>query len=252
MKKVSVIVAIYNIEEYIEECILSLINQTYKNIEIILVDDGSTDRSSEICDEYQKNNPNIKVVHKKNGGLSDARNRGILESTGEYLTFVDGDDWLEKNTIKTLLWLVEENEADIATIIKKDHQYSSGEVIIGDGKRMILHMLNTVCFEAWGKIYKRQLFENITFPKGKIYEDLYTIPSLVLKSKKVVVYHKGLYCYRERNDSIMGQAMKGDFHDLVECCFEGINKCDLLSDDNEFVQDLQKWYLYLWSKVFVS
>lgn len=248
MKKVSVIVAIYNIKDYIEECVESLLNQNYDNIEIILVDDGSTDGSSEICDKYKKNSNNIRVLHKNNGGLSDARNKGIIEATGEYLMFVDGDDWIEKDTIKTLVWLVEEHEADMSTIIKKDHKDLTGEVLIGDGKRMILHMLNTSCFEAWGKLFKKTLFNDIRFPEGKIHEDLYTIPSIVLKCKKVVVYHKGLYCYRQREGSIMEEVMKGDFYDLVECCIDGINRCNLLSNDNEFVQDMQKWYLYhiLW------
>lgn len=248
MKKVSIIVAVYNIQDYIEECIFSLLNQTYENIEIILIDDGSTDNSSEVCDEYERKFLNIKVVHKKNEGLSAARNRGISEATGEYIVFVDGDDWLEKSAIKTLVWLIEENQADVSSIIRNGHQFSSGEVIIGDGRRMLLHMLNTTCFEVWGKLYKKELFDNIRFPEGKICEDLYILPDIILISKKIVVYHKGLYHYRIREGSITSMMRKSDFYELVECCLYGINNIRLIIDDKEFIQDMYKWYLYhiLW------
>lgn len=247
-KKVSIIVAIYNIEEYIEECINSLLNQTYENIEIILVDDGSTDKSGAICDKYASAPQNIKVIHKKNRGLSEARNIGILEATGEYITFVDGDDWVDKTAIRTLVWLLEENKADVSSIIRNGHQFSSGEVIIGDGKRMLLHMLNTVCFESWGKLYKKSLFDNIKFPEGKICEDLYSLPSIMLKSNKIVVYHKGLYYYRKREDSITSMMYKNNFYDLVECCLEGIKNIALLTNDKELILNMQRWYLYhiLW------
>ena len=169
MCKVSIIVTVYNIEKYLEECIDSLINQTYQSIEIILVNDGSTDGSLEICNKYEKVNENIKVINQKNAGLSVARNVGVYEATGKYITFVDGDDWLKKDTIRTLVWLMEENDADISSIIREGHQYSSGEIIIGDDKRMLLHLFNTQCFEVWGKLYKKELFNSIRFPEGKIY-----------------------------------------------------------------------------------
>ena len=121
--KVSVIVTVYNTEKYVEECIISLINQTYKNIEVILIDGGSTDKTPEICHKYEKEYENIRVVHKENEGVSAARNRGIEEATGDYILFVDGDDWIENNTIETLVWLEEENESDIAFIIKAGNEH---------------------------------------------------------------------------------------------------------------------------------
>lgn len=248
MYKVSVIVTVYNTEKYIEECIVSLINQTYKNIEIILVDGGSTDKTSEICHQYESKYKNIRVIHKKNEGVSSARNRGLVEATGDYIIFVDGDDWIEKNTIKTLVWLVKENGADVAFIIRVGHPYLSGEVLIGNGQKMLLHILNTSAVEIWGKLFKKQLFDDIRFPEGKVHEDLYTIPSIILKCERVVAYHKGLYHYRIREDGLMSKTLKSDFYELVECWLDGINKCCLLSNDKDFIKNMQKWYLYdaLW------
>ena len=157
MRKVSVIVTVYNTEKYIEQCINSLISQTYQNIEIILIDGGSTDKTPEICDKYENTYKNIKVIHKENEGVSAARNRGIEEATGDYILFVDGDDWIENNTIEALVWLEEENESDIAFIIKAGNEHSTGEVLIGDGKKMILHILEISAGEVWGKLFKKQM-----------------------------------------------------------------------------------------------
>lgn len=248
MCKVSVIVTVYNTEKYVEECIISLINQTYKNIEVILIDGGSTDKTPEICHEYEKEYENIRVVHKENEGVSAARNRGIEEATGDYILFVDGDDWIENNTIEALVWLEEENESDIAFIIKAGNEHSTGEVLIGDGKKMILHILEISAGEVWGKLFKKQIFEDVKFPEGKLHEDLYVMPTIFLKCKKIVAYHKGLYHYRIRDDGLMGKEIKGNLKDLYECWLDGIRKCRLLSSDKKFVKDLQKRYLYdvLW------
>lgn len=248
MRKVSIIVTVYNTEKYIEECINSLINQTYKNIEIILIDGGSTDRTPDICDKYENIYKNIRVVHKENEGVSAARNRGVLEATGDYIFFIDGDDWIENNTIETLVWLEEENESDIAFIIKAGHIYSSGEVLIGDGKKMLLHILDVSVIEIWGKLFKKQLFDDVRFPEGKLNEDLYVLPTILLKCKKVVAYHKGLYHYRIREEGLMKSGLKGDFREFFECWFDGITKCSVLSSDKKFIKELQKRYLYqaLW------
>lgn len=248
MSKVSVIVTVYNTEKYIEKCIISLINQTYKNIEIILIDGGSTDNTPEICRKYESEYKNIRLVHKENEGVSAARNRGIIEAIGDYIFFVDGDDWIENNTIEALVWLEEENEADITFIIKEGHTCATGEVLIDDGKKMLLHILNVSAVETWGKLFKKQLFDDVKFPEGKLHEDLYVMPSIFLKCKKVVAYHKGLYHYRIREDGLMGSELKGDLQDLFECWLDGINNCPSLSSDKKYVKELQKRYLYdaLW------
>lgn len=248
MRKVSVIVTVFNTEKYIEDCIVSLINQTYQNIEILLIDGGSTDNTPEICHKYERKYKNIRLVHKENEGVSAARNRGISEATGDYILFVDGDDWIENNTVEALVWLEEENEADITFIIKEGHIYSTGEVLIDDGKKMLLHILNVSAVETWGKLFKKQLFDEVKFPEGKLHEDLYIMPTIFLKCKKVVAYHKGLYHYRIREDGLMGSELKGDLRDLFECWLDGINNCPSLSSDKKFVKELQKRYLYdaLW------
>ena len=248
MRKVSVIVTVYNTEKYIEECIVSLINQTYKNIEIILVDGESTDKTSEICLMYESQYENIRLISKENEGVSAARNRGVAEATGDYILFVDGDDWIENNTIEVLVWLEEENNADVVFIIKEGHTDATGEVRIGDGKKMLLYVLHISAVEIWGKLFKKSLFDDIRFPEGKLHEDLYIMPSIFLKCEKVVGYHKGLYHYRIREDGLMGSELKGNLQDLYECWMDGIYKCQLLSTDKKFVKELQKRYLYeaLW------
>lgn len=248
MKKVSIIVPVYNIECYVTKCIDSLIEQTYKNIEIILVDDGSTDKSVNICDEYSNKYEQVIVIHQENQGLSAARNCAIKKSTGEYIMFVDGDDWIDEKTLEILVWLMEEDNADITAIVKSGHHFESGEVIIGNSHKMLLHMLYTSCFEVWGKLFKRELFDDIEFPVGKIHEDLYTLPKLVAKADKSVVYHKGLYNYRCRDDSIMANAARDYYYELIKCCIDGIKSSGSIFKEKEEKEELEKWYLYhiLW------
>ncbi len=248
MRKVSIIVTVYNTEKYVEKCIISIINQTYKNTEIILIDGGSTDKTSEICQKYEIKHKNIRLIHKENEGVSAARNRGIEEATGEYILFIDGDDWIEKNTVEVLVELEEKNRADIALIIKEGHTDSTGEILIGEGKKMLLHIFEMSAMESWGKLFKKELFNDVRFPEGKLHEDLYIMPTIFLKCKKIVAYHKGLYHYRIREDGLMGNEIKGDLRDLYECWLDGIKKCSLLSTDKKYVKELQKRYLYdaLW------
>ena len=248
MVKVSIIVPVYNIESYVKKCINSLIDQTYKNIEIILVDDGSTDGSSVICDEYSNKYENVIVIHQENQGLSGARNSAIRRVTGEYIMFADGDDWIEKKTVEILVGLMEEYDADITAIVKVGHHYETGEVIIGDSYKMLLHMLYTSCFEIWGKLFKKELFDDIKFPIGKIHEDLYTLPKLVAKTDKTIVYHKGLYNYRHRDGSIMANAANDYYYDLIQCCIEGVKSSYSIFEKKEEREDLEKWYVYhiLW------
>lgn len=248
MIKISIVVPVYNIESYVKKCVNSLISQTYKNIEIILVDDGSTDRSAVICDEYSNKYKNIVVIHQKNQGLSAARNHAVRKATGDYIMFVDGDDWIEEKTVEILKELMEKNGADISSIIKVGHHYESGELIIGNSYNMLLHMLYTSSFEIWGKLFKRKLFDDIEFPVGKIHEDLYTLPQIVTKADVIVVYHKGLYNYRQRQDSIMACAAKDYYYDLVQCCIEGVKTSCFIFKKEEERENLEKFYMYhiLW------
>jgi len=215
-KLVSIIIPVFKVEKYLKRCIDSIISQTYKNIEIILVDDGSDDNCPKICDEYKKIDSRIVVIHKKNGGLSDARNYGIKEAKGEYITFVDSDDTIEQNYVDCLLETLLKNNADISVcgyMVKYDN---GKEIPNANGKQMILNSKETLenmlyqrdfNVASWAKLYKRSLFNKIEFPVGKIHEDAFTTYKLVMKSKRIACDLKPLYNYMIRSNSIL----TGDF-----------------------------------------
>lgn len=209
--KISVIVAIYNVEKYLNKCIDSILNQTFKNLEIILIDDGSTDSCPKICDEYLKKDSRIKVIHKKNGGLSDARNTGIKLATGDYIGFVDGDDYVKNSLYETLYNACVNNNCEIAVcgLIRK---YSDREVfsqtnqeIIFDKNEAFENLILGNYFHDYAvdKLYKKDLFNGIEYPVGKIYEDVYTTYKLLYKANRVIYLDVPLYYYVQRNDSIL-------------------------------------------------
>ena len=210
---ISVIVPVYNVSDYLEECIDSLINQTKNNIEIILVDDGSTDNSKEICDEAGQRYNNIKVIHKKNGGLSSARNAGIDIANGKYLAFIDSDDWVHKDMLKVMFELAIKNDADIVQCdflrinnieqIKDVNDNSDYKILSNIESLCELHektYVNTIL--AWNKIYRRELFEEIRYPDGKIHEDEITTYKLIYKANRIVKTNRVLYYYRYNTNSI--------------------------------------------------
>lgn len=211
-KKITVVVPVYNISNYLERCIESIIKQTYKKLEIILVDDGSTDNSGLICDKYTKKSKRVKVIHKKHGGLSDARNTGIDMATGEYITFVDGDDYIASDMIEFLYESLEQNDADISTCLFQSFYDEETILDIDDNTEYVC--LNSEALEkmlyqnecttsAWGKLYKTSLFDDIKYPKGKICEDLDTAYLLFSKANKVVINTAEKYFYSQREDSII-------------------------------------------------
>ncbi len=210
---ISIIVPCYNVEKYIERCVTSLVNQTYINIEIILVDDGSTDSTSELCESYKRDDSRIKVIHKKNGGLSDARNAGMKVATGNYFFFLDSDDFISTDTIKFLYKNLLDKDADISTCAHinyfenkstKNRTYDNKNFVYEteDALKNLLYEKN-ITTSAWGKLYKRNLFDNIEYPKGKICEDLPTTYLLFAKSKRVSINSIPMYYYLIRKDSII-------------------------------------------------
>ena len=216
MKKnelISIIVPIYKVEPYLHKCIDSILNQTYKNLQIILVDDGSPDRCGEICDQYAKTDKRINVIHKENGGLSDARNCGIDVATGKYLSFLDSDDWLHNEYIEKLYELLKSSKSDISacdflrTSTEKVHTDYSNQTVYEFSNIEALEQYTDGFYVqmvvAWGKLYKRKLFEGIRFPVGRIHEDEFTTHRLLYKAKKVVYTTAQLLYYRQREDSIM-------------------------------------------------
>lgn len=211
---VSIIVPVYNVEKYLERCIQSLVNQTYSELEIILVDDGSTDLSSKICDEWVKRDSRISVIHKKNGGLSDARNAGMKIVKGEYVCFVDSDDVVHKDFLKSLLILLNEYNADFVEGVaqkfteKFDTSMDSEiEIEIYNRERAMLELIaeRKIRQTVWNKLYRRELIEGIEFPYGKINEDEFWTYQVIGKVNTVVRTSQVIYGYFQRTGSIMGQ-----------------------------------------------
>lgn len=215
MKKelITLIVPVYNVEKYLIKCVDSLLKQTYDNLEIILVDDGSTDNSSKLCDEYQKKDKRIKVIHKENGGLSDARNVAIDKAHGKYISFVDSDDFIACDMIELLYKNVIDNKADIAICgyqnTNEDEEINDNNI---DYKELVYsnqEALETMLYQkdcttsAWAKLYKTTLFKDIRYPKGKICEDLDTTYLLFAQAKKIVINNQKKYFYLQRKNSII-------------------------------------------------
>ena len=238
-EKITVIVPVYNVENYLNKCLDSLINQTYKNLEIIVINDGSTDNSGEICQEYAQKDNRITYVEQKNGGLSDARNAGLERMTGSYVTFVDSDDWVEPNYVEVLHNKLIGYQADIA--IGNYYSYNEDEAMyyfhvnsesyyeklydnisifenLYDAKQMKSFSL----ISAWGKLYKAELFDYIRFDKGKLDEDGYINQKLYLLVQKVIYINQGLYAYRQRSGSITKTWTEKWMHALVDAMSERI------------------------------
>lgn len=221
---VSVIVPIYNVEKYLSKCIDSIINQTYENIEILLVDDGSPDNCGKICDEYSKKDSRIKVIHKKNGGLSDARNCGIDNSTGKYLFFLDSDDYIKNDTIEYLINLIIRDKSDIAISkiqvvyknIIEENASSKSEVL--DSLTVLNRMLysDSYYISSCGKLFNKNLFKEIRFPVGKNYEDVGTIYKLYALASKISCGYNQKYYYIIRSDSITNKKFSNKEYDLIE------------------------------------
>ncbi|HEM2541092.1 TPA: glycosyltransferase [Streptococcus suis] len=251
MNKISIIVPIYNVEQYLSKCIDSIVNQTYKHIEILLVNDGSTDNSEEICLAYAKKDSRIRYYKKENGGLSDARNYGIERAKGEFLAFIDSDDFIDQEFIQRLYEAIVSENALVAVsgydrvdasghFLKAETLPTNQAVLSGrevckklleeDGHRFVV---------AWNKLYKKELLEGLRFEKGKIHEDEYFTYRLLYALEKVAVVQECLYHYVDREDSITTSDMtdhrfqcllefqnermdfyesKGDKELLLKCC----------------------------------
>ena len=238
--KISVIVPVYKVEQYLRKCVDSIIKQTYSNLEIILIDDGSPDNCPIICDEYAMKDNRVVVIHKKNGGLSDARNVGIAKSTGKYITFVDSDDYISSDYIEYLYKLILSANGDVSIVLPQIFYDNQEQVAISNKKESIriyvsksalLTMLYQKKFDtsAWGKLYSKKIFEDVVFPVGNIYEDISTIYKTLLKSKVIVYSNQKKYYYLKRNDSIMGRSFKEKDMDYIyqaESMYNSIKNID--------------------------
>lgn len=252
---ISVIVPVYNVEKYLRKSIESIRKQTYSHLEIILVNDGSPDGCPSICNEYRERDPRVKVIHKKNGGLSSARNAGIEAASGKYIAFVDGDDSIHVDFIRILHELCEKYECDIAqcdflmideeSILLAPQQNRKVEVY--DAKEAMKNFCKdsniTKYWVAWNKLYKKELFEDIRYPCGRIHEDIFTSHRLLWKSRKTAVTNLYLYYYLQRNDSLTGGESKiRNESDRLDALKEMIDFFAEKGLEDELIYILYKYY----------
>ena len=236
-KLISVIVPVYNVEEYLPKCLDSIINQTYKNLEIILVDDGSTDNSWKICDEYAEKDKRISVIHKNNGGQGSARNVGLNHAKGEYITFVDSEDYITEDMIYYLLKFLEDNKLDVA-MIADCYVYDKSKIFYPkDFKTIILDKRDDMikylfankyggasCTSVWGKLYKRDILKDCKFLEGKAYEDAFYILLWINKTKRFGSSSQVKYYYIQRTGSIAHNKLyTNKILDLVEAYEYNLN-----------------------------
>lgn len=237
MEKISVIVPVYNVEKYLHRCIDSILSQTYRNLEIILVNDGSTDNSGEICEWYKEQDKRIKVIHKKNGGQSSARNAGLEIATGEYVAFVDSDDWIIDNMYEYLLGLIKKTESDVATIdfifardeTENKYRYSKKKINIKvyENKEILREYLieGTIrgSYSFCRNLYKRKLFKNVKFPNGKINEDIVTNYKVLMNAKRQVKSNYIGYFYFQGGVSTTRAGLRKKDFDLLDASKELVN-----------------------------
>ncbi len=212
--KISIIVPVYKVEPYLRKCVDSILAQTYKNLEIILVDDGSPDGCPAICDEYSEKDSRVRVIHKPNGGLSDARNAGLEIATGEWLSFIDSDDWIEPSMYETLLKNANIHDAQISVGGVLDELITDNEIIVTKttaGESVITETREKIdaishflshSWSAWDKIYRREVFDGIRYPVGEINEDEAIALHLLDKCDRVVYTNEPFYHYIRRPESI--------------------------------------------------
>lgn len=218
---ISVIIPIYNVERYLYQCIESVLRQSYKNIEIILIDDGSTDESGKICDEFSKKDERIIVIHQKNQGIAEVRNRGVREARGEYIFWIDSDDYVSEDIIEELYNNVVQCEADISICNytqgseRKYHfelDKCEGQMECFDYKRGLELIYESSHFSfimaaSWAKLIKKSLYEGLNYPSGKIFEDIYMSHKLIRKCQKIVYTDKVMYYYYQWPASILGKKL---------------------------------------------
>lgn len=205
---ISIIVPVYKVEPYLRQCVDSILNQTYRDIEVLLIDDGSPDRCGEICDEYAKKDQRIRVFHTENKGLSAARNLGLREAKGEYIGFVDSDDWIEPDMYEVLLKRMQETGADISvcsfwlenTGTKEASDYAKAIYVGKESLRALVD--GQLSNYVWNKLYCKTIFQTLVFPCGRNHEDIASMHLIINQAKSIAVLGATKYHYRIRNESI--------------------------------------------------
>lgn len=251
---VSVILPVYNVEDYLVKCLDSVIGQSYTNLEIILVDDGSTDSSGKICDEYARKDERIRAYHKKNGGLSDARNFGIEKSAGEYLAFIDSDDYVDRDYIELLINLTENGKYKISLCSLHVVYTGNGRIWNkGNGEKTILTQkkcIEMMCYHdevetaAYAKIIHRSLFEKVRFPVGKIFEDIGTSYLLFDQCKQIPCWFVPKYYYVIRPNSIVTSHFTSRKLDFIELTNQMVDYVDRKYPDLKAATQRRRLYAY--------
>lgn len=255
MPVVSIIVPVYKVEQYLDRCVESLVGQTFGDIEIILVDDGSPDNSGKMCDTWAEKDERIRVIHKENGGLSDARNYGIEAAQGEYVAFIDSDDWIDDDMIEVLYNAVKQYGADIAECSWRciysdrveEETENTGKVITGDNLFALQSELRWECFKpiACNKLYhKRRIFHNVRYPVGKLHEDEFTTHLAFYNAAKLVSIDVSKYNYdRTREESITNTFCENnlDIVDAMRARLEFFYEKGLV----ELQQDMENMYFWV-------
>lgn len=263
---VSVIVPVYNVERYLCRAVDSILNQTYKNLEIILVEDGCSDRCPEICDNYSRKDFRVKVIHKENEGVSVARNTGLDKASGEYITFVDSDDWVDERMIEIMIDTLIARNCDVVCVgsnivngkddILRKFQIEKDEVVSGiDVAKLMLRDTFPYNF-CWGKIFKGELFEKVRFPKGRLYEDNATTYKAICRSHKVCLLSQCLYYYfreREGNTTSELKSERAAFSYYCGCinCTEYLQFC---KNNKEFLDVIPviNYFMSAWGKLCIE
>lgn len=254
---ISVIIPVYNTKNYLNKCIDSVLRQTYKNIEIIIIDDGSTDGSAELCDMYAKKDKRIKVLHKENSGVSDARNHGLKIAKGKYIGFVDSDDYIEETMYEYLYNLIKKNNADMSIcnvfLVEgksiREQNTNKGVEIKQLNKLQVLDEIlldRNIQSYSCNKLFKKELFKDVKYPSGKKYEDIQTIFYLLENCENVVISDLPQYYYVKRDESIVNKVSEKTILDYIE----------IIENRYEYVKtkykELYKNNIYYYTKTLIT
>lgn len=248
---ISIIVPVYNVEKYINKCLQSILNQTYSNLEIILIDDGSTDKSGEICEQYAQKDNRIAVIHKKNGGLSDARNYGIRNATGTWILFVDSDDFIRADSCELLLETAKKSCADIVIGSEKKFidenkigdLYKHGQEYNMDSEEAIAkYFYRKISGYACGKLIKKEIVQMFPFPKGKTFEDTFVVYRYLDNANIIISLKDELYFYRQRKGSIVNSKFSERQLTIIES----------LEEAERYFADNKKILVSIQSKKFIA
>ena len=256
MAEISVIIPVYNAEKYLDRCMESILSQTFRNFEIILVNDGSKDNSAAICDGYVKRYTNIHVIHQSNGGAANARNNGIewvrKNSESQWIHFVDADDWIHCRLLEILYQSCHKDKTCISVCnFERVCQYHSADNLSVDTVKKAVYNVpdflnekSSLCFVVWGKLYHIDLFENLRFPDGKLYEDVFLMYKLIYKAEKIIFIDYPLYFYFDNPDSSMNSSYSLRKLDEVEAGEEQVVFFKEKNDEKNLIQAYKRLMYY--------